>query len=430
MSTTIKLLSANCGNIVPDSLDDYLKHSGYNGLKKAMKMEASEIIQEVKKSKLMGRGGAAYPTGVKWEQAYNIPRGPKYIVCNADEGEPGTLKDKLILDQDPFKLIEGMTIAAYLLNSNEGFIYVRGEYKKSQELLKKAIENAKKANYLGDNILGTDFSFNLHVLSGAGAYVCGENSALLESSEGKAGRPRIKPPFVKQSGFRKMPTLLNNVETFASVPLILDMGGEKYANYGTEFSGGTKLITLSGNVVNKGVFEVPFGITLREIIYDIGGGIPNGRKLKMVQMGGSSGACFTDELLDTPLCYKTTKASGISIGSGAILVVDDSNCIVDFSKCITEFFVHECCGKCTPCREGNKQLAHILDKFVEGKATEKDYTSIQRISSAMTHGGFCGLGQTAAVPLTTSLKYFKDEFDAHITGNCSTNTCSIPGGEE
>ncbi len=430
MSIEAKLLSANFDRIIPDSLEDYKRFGGYNGLKKAMNMRPEQIIEEIKLSKLMGRGGAAYPTGIKWEQAHEVKKFPKYVVCNADEGEPGTLKDKYVMDKDPYKLIEGMTIAAYLLGAREGYIYVRGEYKKSQEILRGAIKNAVNANYLGENILGSDFSFDLEVISGAGAYVCGENSALVESSEGRAGRPRMKPPFIKISGFRGMPTLLNNVETFASVPVIMDIGGEEYASYGTDYSGGTKLITLSGNVVNKGVFEVPFGITLREIIYELGEGIANGRKLKMIQMGGSSGACFSEELLDTPLCYKTAKAKGLSLGSGAILVIDDSNCVVDFAKCITEFFLHESCGKCTPCREGNRQLAKILDKFAKGKASKKDYVSIDRISNAMTNGSFCGLGQTAATALTTSLKFFKEEFDAHIYGRCLTDCCSMSEGEE
>lgn len=430
MSKTIELLTANCGKIKPDSIEEYIKAGGYKGLEAALHMTPLDVIEEVRKSKLMGRGGAAYPTGTKWLQAYEIQKFPKYIVCNADEGEPGTLKDKYIMDGDPFKLIEGMTIAAFILKSESGQIYIRGEYKQSQKIMKAAIDAAVKAGYLGQNILGKNFNFNLEVISGAGAYVCGENSALVESAEGKAGRPRIKPPFIKNVGFRNMPTLLNNVETFACIPVILEKGGETYANYGTEFSGGTKIITLSGNVVNKGVYEVPFGITLRELIYDIGGGIPNGRKLKMVQMGGSSGACFTEKLLDTPLCYKTMKEKGITLGSGAILVVDDSNCIVDFAKCISEFFVHESCGKCTPCREGNKQLLNILEKFSSGKATKQDFVSIERIASTMKNGSFCGLGQTAATALTTCLKYFKEEFEAHINHTCYTNTCNLSEGEK
>lgn len=430
MPKTYELISKNCGNITPDSVAEYVNAGGFEALKKAITMQPLEIIDEVKKSALMGRGGAAYPTGLKWEQAYAITKNPKYIVCNADEGEPGTFKDKLILSGDPLRLIEGMTIAAYVLSAKEGYIYIRGEYAEIQKLVKSAIENAKAAGFLGDNILGTDFSFNLEVVSGAGAYVCGENTALVESIEGKAGRPRIKPPFIKNSGLRLMPTLLNNVETFSSIPSILVEGGEKYHNYGTEASGGTKLVSLCGNVVNRGVYEVPFGITLRELVYDIGGGIPNGRKLKLVQLGGSSGSCFPDELLDTPLCYKELKAKGISLGSGAILVVDDSNCVVDFAQCITKFFVHESCGKCAPCREGNRQLLNIVNKFVDGTATKEDFNSIRRISEAMKFGAFCGLGQTAATALTTCIKYFKHEFEAHINGNCPAEVCNMSAKEE
>lgn len=425
MAGTVKLLSAYCDKIKPDSIEEYVNSGGYQGLKNALKMQPLDVIEEVNKSKLMGRGGAAYPTGLKMQQAYDIKKFPKYIVCNADEGEPGTLKDKLILEKDPIKLIEGMTIAAYVLKAEEGIIYIRGEYKKAQEIVKKAIKAAEAAGYLGDNILGAGFNFRLEVLSGAGAYVCGENSALVESAEGKPGRPRVKPPYIKNAGYRHMPTLLNNVETLATLPVIMEIGGDPYADYGTEFSGGTKLVTLCGNIKNKGVYEVPFGITLRVLIYDIGGGIPNGRKLKWVQMGGSSGTCFTEESLDTPLCYKEMKAKGITLGSGAILVADDSNCIIDFNKCIADFFLHESCGKCVPCREGNLQLVNILESFAQGTATEKDYDNIMNIANTMKKTSFCGLGQSAASALESSIKLFKDEFDAHINKQCFTNTCCM-----
>lgn len=423
MSKTVSIITSNCGKIVPYSVEEYVENGGFDGLKKAIKMKPLEVIEEIKNSKLMGRGGAAYPTGVKWEQAYNVKDNPKYIVCNADEGEPGTFKDKVILDQDPLRLIEGMTIAAYILGSKKGYIYIRGEYMPSQKIVNKAIENAKAKGYLGSNILGTNFEFDIEVLTGAGGYVVGENSALIESSEGKAGRPRIKPPYIKICGLYKKPTLVNNVETFASISYIVNNGGDKYRSYGTEYSGGTKLICLSGNVLNRGVYEVPFGTTLREIIYDIGGGIPNGRKLKFVQIGGSSGACIKDEMLDIPLCYDEFYKKGISIGSGAILVVDDSHCVIEFLKHIYKFFAHESCGKCTPCREGNKQILRIIDKFEQGNAELKDYENLNRIVETMKYASFCGLGKAAPTALKTCLKLFKDEFDEHINKKCTVKVC-------
>lgn len=428
MSKIVQLITANCGKITADSVEEYVKCGGFEGLKKAIKMEPLEIVEEVKKSKLMGRGGAAYPTGVKWEQAYNIKRDPKYIVCNADEGEPGTFKDKVILDQNPLGLIEGMTIAAYIQNAKQGYIYIRGEYPKSQKIVNAAIENAKKAGYLGDNILGTDFSFNLEVLTGAGGYVVGENSALIESSEGKAGRPRKKPPYIKVCGLYKQPTLVNNVETFAAVPYIVDKGGDAYAEYGTEHSGGTKLVCLCGNVKNRGVYEVPFGTTMREIVYDIGGGVEGEKNLKFVHVGGSSGPCITEEMLDLPLCYKAFKKEGLSIGSGVVLVLDDSHCVIDYLKHISQFFVHESCGKCIPCREGNQHLLKLIEKFEAGEATEADYKNLDKLITTMKFASFCGLGKAAPTAVETLLKHFKDEFDAHINKECPAGTCFCDKG--
>lgn len=423
MLKAVNLISSNIGKIVPDSVDDYIRAGGFEGLKKAMSMESLDLIEEVKKSKLMGRGGAGYPTGVKLEQAYAIKHFPKYIICNADEGEPGTFKDKMLITGDPLKLLEGMAIAGYILKANNAYIYVRGEYRKYQRLLKSAIDNAEKAGYLGNNILGTDFNFHVEILSGAGAYVCGENSALIESCEGKAGRPRIKPPFIKVSGIFNMPTLLNNVETFAALPYITINGGDKYASYGTEFSGGTKLICLSGNIAKPGVYEIPFGASLREIIYDIGGGIPNGRKLKLVQIGGASGPCIPDSLLDTKLCYKALKNAHLALGTGSLLVVDDSNSVIDLVECILDFFIDESCGKCTPCREGNRHLKKILNKFKDGTATQEDYEVVARLSNTMKIAAFCGLGQTSFTAFNSCLKYFKDEFDAKLSTNRSSDAC-------
>lgn len=430
MSKQIKIISSKCGKIKPDSIEDYISFDGYNALKKAFSMNPSEIIEEVKKSNLMGRGGAAYPAGKKWEQLYKIEKSPKYIVCNADEGEPGTFKDQLLLNEDPFQIIEGMTIAGYVFNSHDGYIYIRGEYMKSQEIMRKAIEIAKEKGYLGNNILGMGFNYDIHVVSGAGAYICGENSALLNSIEGKAGRPRIKPPHLAEVGLFSLPTLVNNVESYACIPYIAENGGEAFSKLGTEYSGGTKLMCLSGNVNNRDTFEVPFGITLRELIYDkeLGNGIPNGRELKMVHIGGQSGPCFGKELLDSKLCYKELKSKGLSVGSGAVVVIDDFNCIIDYLLCVTEFFIHESCGKCTPCREGNRQIHNLLSKFASGTAVSEDLQTIKRLSSLMKSASFCGLGQTATAALDSCLKYFADEFEEHITNKCRAGVCTFKNG--
>ncbi len=422
-----KVLSARFGAIKPDSVEDYVAAGGYEGLKKAVGMQRESIIEEIKKANLFGRGGAAYPTGIKWEQAYAIKKGPKYMVCNADEGEPGTFKDKHILAEDPLELIEGMTIGAFIMGSNEGYIYIRGEYAAIQRTVKSAIENAKKAGYLGKNILGTGLDFDIKVVSGAGAYVCGENTALVESIEGKAGRPRQKPPYIKNCGLYMMPTILNNVETYSCIPWIVKEGGDSFSSMGTEFSGGTKLMCLSGNVVNRGVYEVPFGTTLRELIYDMGGGIPDGRKLKFVHLGGSSGACFPESLLDTAICYNDLKKSGLSLGSGAVLVVDDSHCAVDYAKIVMEFFEEESCGKCTPCREGNQRLVELLERLTTGRGTMEDIARLKSLSQTMKTTSFCGLGQSAPTAVITLLKYFEKEFEGHAAGQCENGKCHMHG---
>lgn len=425
MSKINKLISSNCGVIRPDCVDEYVKAGGYEGLKKAFTMKPEDIISEVKKAKLLGRGGAAYPAGSKWEQLLEIPEFPKYIVINADEGEPGTFKDKILLGQDPLRVIEGMTIAGYVFNSHEGYIYIRGEYRAIQRVFQSAIDNAVKAGYLGKNIMGTDFEFNIHIMTGAGAYVCGENSALLNSIEGKAGRPRIKPPHLAEVGLFLMPTLVNNVESIANIPTIVLEGGDKYLSYGTKDSGGTKLICLSGNVVNRGVYEIPFGVSLRDVIYDpeLGGGIPNGKKLKFFHLGGQSGPIGNETQLDTPYCYKALRNAGLSVGSGAVVVMDEDVCVIDYLKGVTEFFIHESCGKCTPCREGNKQIYAILCKISEGEATQEDMVVLRRMIDTMTNASFCGLGQSAAVALNTCWKLFKGEFEDHLNKRCPAQVC-------
>lgn len=428
---SIQILSSRFGKIRPDSVEEYVAAGGYEGLKKAMTMKPEDIIEEIKEANLFGRGGAAYPTGIKWEQAYAIPpeKGLKYMICNADEGEPGTFKDRHIMAEDPLELIEGMTIGAFIFGAREGYIYCRGEYPAIQKTLRSAIEKAKEAGYLGENILGSGMNFDIWVVSGAGAYVCGENTALVESIEGKTGRPRRKPPYIKNAGLNLMPTVLNNVETYACIPWIVKEGGEKFLSLGTEFSGGTKLMCLSGNVVNRGTYEVPFGTTLRELIYDIGGGIPEGRKVKFVHLGGSSGSCFPEELLDTKICYNDLRKNGLSLGSGAVLVIDDSHCVVDYLKVVMEFFEEESCGKCTPCREGNQRLVELLEKLTEGRGTVEDIKRMKSLAQTMRNTSFCGLGQSAPVPVTTLLKHFADEFEAHIDGQCPSGKCSMSGKE-
>jgi len=425
MSKIKTVISANCGVNTPDSVEEYVKAGGYQGLKKAFTMKPEEIIEEVKKAKLLGRGGAAYPAGSKWEQLLEIPEFPKYIVINADEGEPGTFKDKILLGQDPLRVIEGMTIAGYVFNSHDGYIYIRGEYRAIQKVFQSAIDNAVKAGYLGKNIQGTNFEFNIHIMTGAGAYVCGENSALLNSIEGKAGRPRIKPPHLAEVGLFLLPTLVNNVESIATIPTIVLEGGDKYLSYGTKDSGGTKLICLSGNVVNRGVYEIPFGISLKDCIYDpeLGGGIPNGKKLKFVHLGGQSGPIGGPAQLDTEYCYKALRNAGLTVGSGAIVVMDEDVCVIDYLKGVTEFFIHESCGKCTPCREGNKQIYAILCKLSDGEATEEDLAVLKQLISTMTNASFCGLGQSAAVALNTCWKLFKEEFNDHLHKKCPAKVC-------
>ncbi|MBP2643281.1 MAG: hndC 1 [Firmicutes bacterium] len=425
MVMTRQLISSNWGNIQPESVEEYAMAGGFAGLKKALSMQPDEIIAEIKTAKLLGRGGAAYPAGAKWEQLRAIPHSPKYIVCNGDEGEPGTFKDKMLLSQDPLRVIEGMTIAAYVFGSQDGYIYIRGEYLGIQKVFQQAIDNAVKEGYLGSRILGTDLTFNIHITSGAGAYICGENSALLNSIEGKPGYPRIKPPHLAEVGLFSMPTLVNNVETFSAVPTIVMEGGEKYLSYGTPDSGGTKLICLSGLSRRNGVYEIPFGVTLRDIIYgsEIGGGIARGKKLKFFHIGGQSGPCGTPDQLDTPYCYKALKSAGLSAGSGAIVVLDESVCIIDYLKGVTEFFIHESCGKCTPCREGNQKVHDILCKLSNGMAVEQDIALLKRLSSMMTNASFCGLGQSATVALDTCLKHFAEEFDAHLQQKCPAGVC-------
>lgn len=417
MSKLNKLVSNGAGEISPISVDEYLSIGGYEGLKKAVSMKPLEVIEEVKKAQLLGRGGAAYPSGKKWEHLFHIPETPKYIVCNADEGEPGTFKDRLLMSKLPLKLLEGITIAGYVFGAKAGYIYVRGEYRKIQRILLEAITRAKGAHFLGKNILGR-FDFDIHIISGAGAYVCGENSALLNSTEGKVGRPRIKPPHLAEVGLFLQPTLVNNVESLCSIPEIV-ASGDAFRELGMPDSGGTKLICLSGHVNNRGTYEVPLGsATLREIIFDpeIGGGIPNGKRLKFFHLGGQSGPIGSPDQLDALYSHKELSQARLAVGSGAIVVMNEDVGIIDYLKGVTEFFLHESCGKCVPCREGNKQIYKILQKLsIPGEATDEDLVLLRRLVTTMISASFCGLGQSAAVALNTAWKQFKDEFEANVS---------------
>jgi NADH-quinone oxidoreductase subunit F len=412
----LRLLTDFFGNLV--SVDDYVKAGGFSALKKAVTMKSEDVIAEVKKAKLLGRGGAAYPAGSKWEHLLHIPETPKYIVCNADEGEPGTFKDRFIMDKLPLKLLEGIIIAGFVFKAKAGYIYVRGEYRKIQKRLLADIENVKVAGFLGKDILGTGFDFDIHVISGAGAYVCGENSALLNSTEGKVGRPRIKPPHLAEVGLFLKPTLVNNVESFAKIPVILNMGGDALLEAGHPDSGGTKLVCLSGHCKNRGVFEIPLGkLSLRDIIYspELGGGIVENKRLKFFHLGGQSGHIGSPEQLDTVYSYTDLRKAGLAVGSGAIVVMDESVPILEYLREVTEFFLHESCGKCIPCREGNRQLRHILQKLsVPDAAHAGDLHTLHHLIRTMTDASFCGLGQSAAAALSSAWKLFKTEIEANI----------------
>ena len=418
MSKINTLISQGANAIDPLSVAEYKQTGGFNALQKAAAMSSDDIISEIKKAKLLGRGGAAYPVGTKWEHLLHIQETPKYIVCNADEGEPGTFKDRFILDRLPLKLIEGMSIAGFTFKAKAGYIYVRGEYRTIQKQLITAIDNARSAGFLGRNILGTGFDFDIHVISGAGAYVCGENSALLNSTEGKVGRPRIKPPHLAEVGLFLHPTLVNNVESFTCIPAIISMGGDRFLGIGHPESGGTKLICLSGHVHNRGIFEIPLGaLTLRDIIYDpeLGGGIADSGNLKFFHLGGQSGSIGGPELLDTVYSYTDLRKAGLSVGSGAVVLMDQSVPLIEYLHCVTEFFIHESCGKCVPCREGNRQMLKFLHKLsVPDAAGPEDLQILRRLINTMTDASFCGLGQTACSALNSAWKHFKNEFEANV----------------
>ena len=415
----------NCGVINPEDIDEYIAFNGYEALERVLReYTQDEVIDIIKKSGLRGRGGAGFPTGKKWELTKASTGKQKYVVCNADEGDPGAFMDRSILEGDPHSVLEAMAIAGYSIGADKGFIYVRAEYPIAVHRLKIAIEQARKYGILGKNIFGTGFNFDIEIRLGAGAFVCGEETALLESIEGKRGQPRVKPPYPAQSGLWGKPTLINNVETYANIAQIILRGPEWYSSIGTENSKGTKVFALGGNVNNIGLVEVPMGTTLREIVYDIGGGIPNGRDFKAAQTGGPSGGCIPKEHLDTPIDYESLKQIGSMMGSGGLIVMDDTKCMVSLAKFYLEFTVSESCGKCTPCRIGTKRMLEILEKLCDGKGDEFDIYKLEKLAVNIQKASICGLGQSAPNPVISTLKYFREEFREHaIQKECKALEC-------
>lgn len=413
-----------CGTINPENIEEALGYGAFQGLANALKMDCFAVIQQVLDSGLRGRGGGGFPTGLKWKFAYDQENDEKYVVCNGDEGDPGAFMDRSILEGNPLAVIEGMMIAGYAIGAKNGYFYVRAEYPVAVKRLRIAIQQAEEMGLLGDHILNTDFSFRVHIRLGAGAFVCGEETALLNSIEGKRGMPRPRPPFPAVKGLWDKPTIINNVETLATVPYILREGKDAFTQYGTEKSKGTKVFALGGKINNVGLVEIPMGTTLRELIYDIGGGIPNGKKFKAIQTGGPSGGCLTEEYLDTPIDFDNLVALGSMMGSGGAIVMDEDNCMVDVAKFYMEFICDESCGKCSPCRIGTKRMLEILTRITEGKGTLQDIDALEELGQAVKTGSLCGLGQTAANPIISTLTHFKDEYIAHVVDKkCPAKVC-------
>ncbi len=411
MAKTVTFITRNFGKYDPASLASYESIGGFQALRRALGMDGYDIAKVLSANGIQGRGGAAYDMGRKWSQARDVQAEHKCVVCNADEGEPGTFKDRTLLSKDPFQLLEGMIIAGWSVQADNGYIYLREEYSHLRPLISSAIRQCEEAGYLGEDILGSGLNYRIHLCTGAGAYVCGEGSALSESIEGHAGRPRKKPPFIKQCGVFHLPTCVNNVESLSLVPGVLMDDAGFYKSQGTEDCPGTKMISVCGNVKNPGVFEVPFGITLREIIYDLAGGIPDGRALRLVQLGGASGRLASPAQLDTPYTYNGMKKADLTpIGSGAVLVVDERTSVIGFLRMTQAFFSHESCGQCTPCREGNRHIALILDKIAAGEHTEHDVVNLQKFAGIMSGASLCGLGETAQSALQSAMKRFPEVF--------------------
>ena len=415
----------NCGVINPENIDEYIAFDGYLALEKVLSdMTPEEVIETIKNSGLRGRGGAGFPTGKKWELTRASEGKQKYVVCNADEGDPGAFMDRSILEGDPHSVLEAMAIAAYAIGADKGYIYVRAEYPIAVQRLQIAIDQARDYGILGKNIFGKNFNFDIEIRLGAGAFVCGEETALLESIEGRRGQPRVKPPYPAVAGLWGKPTLINNVETYANIAQIILKGADWYSSIGTANSKGTKVFALGGNVNNIGLVEVPMGTTLREIVYDIGGGIPNGRDFKAAQTGGPSGGCIPKEHLDTPIDYESLKAIGSMMGSGGLIVMDDTKCMVCLAKFYLEFTVSESCGKCTPCRIGTKRMLEILERLCNGEGEEFDIYRLEKLAANIQKASLCGLGQSAPNPVVSTLKYFREEFRQHaIQKECKTLEC-------
>ncbi len=415
----------NCGVINPEVIDEYIAMDGYQALGKVLtEMTPEEVVQVITDSGLRGRGGGGFPTGTKWKFAAAQPKGKKYVACNADEGDPGAFMDRSILEGDPHALIEAMAIAGYAIGADEGYVYVRAEYPIAIERLEIAIKQAREYGLLGENIFGTGFNFDITIRFGAGAFVCGEETALMTSIEGNRGEPRPRPPFPAVKGLFGKPTILNNVETYANIAQIILNGAEWFSSMGTEKSKGTKVFALGGKITNTGLVEVPMGTTLREIIEEIGGGIPNGKKFKAAQTGGPSGGCIPASLIDTPIDYNNLIEIGSMMGSGGLIVMDEDTCMVDIARFFLDFTVDESCGKCTPCRIGTKRLLEYLDKIIEGKATLEDLDTLEELCYHIKKASLCGLGQTAPNPVISTLRYFRDEYIAHIVDKkCPAGVC-------
>ncbi len=421
-----RIVLENCGKYDSESFDEYLASGGFKALEKALfELKPENIVDEIDKSGLRGRGGGGFPAGKKWKQVARQPEKERYVVCNGDEGDPGAFMDGSVMEGDPYKLIEGMMIAGYAVGSSDGYIYVRAEYPNSVARLKHAIAELEARGLLGDNILGTDFSFRMHINRGAGAFVCGEGSALTASIEGNRGMPRVKPPRTVEKGLWEKPTVLNNVETYANVPKIVLQGADWYRSIGTEGTPGTKTFSLTGSIENTGLIEVPMGTTLREIIFDIGGGLKNGGTFKAVQIGGPSGGCLTEEHLDVPLDFETVKKFGAIVGSGGLVVMDDNTCMVEVARFFMSFTQRESCGKCVPCREGTKRMLEILEKIVAGKGELEDLDRLEELATMVKSMSLCGLGKSAPLPVLSTLRTFKDEYIEHIVDKkCRAKVCS------
>ena len=420
----VKVVLSDCGAIDPEDLEAYLSVDGYQALDKVLNsLSPKETAAIIKDSGLRGRGGAGFPTGLKWELCYKNEADQKYLICNADEGDPGAFMDRSVIEGNPHVVIEGMVIAAYAIGASIAYVYIRAEYPLALERLKLALGQARQRNFLGEKILGSDFHLDIRVKLGAGAFVCGEETALIASIEGERGMPRAKPPFPVNSGLWGKPTVINNVETFANVPYIIRRGAEWFASYGTEKSKGTKVFALTGKIKNSGLIEIPMGITLREIIYEIGGGIDGDKEFKAVQTGGPSGGCLTADMLDLNVDYESLAKVGSIVGSGGMIVLDEDDCMVNMAQYFLQFTQSESCGKCVPCRVGTKRLLEILNKITSGNGVAEDLVNLEKLANNVKSASLCGLGMTAPNPILSTLKYFREEYDAHLEGRCPAKAC-------